>query len=647
MAIVKMKKLRLLAVKSQCEDLMRELMLLGCVEITEPEEDFQAEAVPHLDRYSSGELARFRENQRMLTNALGILNGYVPEKKGMFQPKDQVGQSALLDESQLSERIDLAEKIILTEDQIRRRTAEESRLRSLAESLRPWQNMDVALDVAQTRTCSVLAGMIPSAVSAQAVENALTDEAPEAEIFWISQDREQHYALVVCHNEAKPAALEVLRTFSFSPAQFGELRGTARENIDRIQRQLAVMAEDKALMIEAISAKQDRRRDLTLASELMQTKLDRAEAENRLLCTEQAVSLEGWVPVSEEEQLSRCLSRYDCAWETEEPAPEDYPQVPVQLKNNFFTRPLNMVTEMYSLPAYDGVDPNPLMAPFFILFYGMMMADMGYGLLMILAGIVVSRRAKPGGTMGHLFKLLISCGVSTFLWGLATGGFFGDAPLQIVTIFNPNTTWAGLPRLFSPLDDALMVLIGSLALGIVQIFTGMGINFVKRVKRGETMAAVCDEGAWFVVFILLAVAAVTGAWNVCLIAVAVLLVLTQGYGKKGILGKITGVGGSLYNHVTGYFSDILSYSRLMALMLAGAVIAQVFNTLGAITGNIVGFLVISLIGNALNFALNLLGCFVHDLRLQCLEFFGRFYEDGGKPFRPLKMNTKYVNVVKE
>ena len=124
-----------------------------------------------------------------------------------------------------------------------------------------------------------------------------------------------------------------------------------------------------------------------------------------------------------------------------------------------------------------------------------------------------------------------------------------------------------------------------------------------------------------------------------------MLLLTQGYGKKGIGGKLIGIGGSLYNNITGYFSDILSYSRLMALMLSGAVIAQVFNTLGSITGNVVGFVIISLIGNMLNFALNLLSCYVHDMRLQCLEFFGRFYEDGGKPFEPVEINTQYVDVI--
>ena len=323
------------------------------------------------------------------------------------------------------------------------------------------------------------------------------------------------------------------------------------------------------------------------------------------------------------------------------------PDVPVLLKNNRFTRPLNMVTEMYSLPAYNGIDPNPVMAPFFILFYGIMMADMGYGLLMMLASWIVMKRAKPNGdTMKHLVPLAGFCGVSTFIMGALTGGFFGDLIPQLLKMYNPESTFA-LPALFSPLDDALMVLIGSLVIGLVQIFTGMTISAVRKIKAGDTMGAVCDEVAWFLVFLLLGGGIALGQMKIAGIAIIVLLVITQSYGKKGVIGKLMGIGGSLYNHITGYFSDILSYSRLMALMLAGAVIAQVFNTLGGITGNIVTFFLIAMVGNALNLALNLLGCYVHDMRLQCLEFFGRFYEDGGKPFRPLEVKTKFVDIVKE
>ena len=158
------------------------------------------------------------------------------------------------------------------------------------------------------------------------------------------------------------------------------------------------------------------------------------------------------------------------------------------------------------------------------------------------------------------------------------------------------------------------------------------------------MDALCNEGAWYLVFALGAAAVLTKNMIFVWIILA-LLVLTQGYGKQGVVGKAMGIFGSLYSNVTGYFSDILSYSRLMALMLAGAVIAQVFNTIGSITGNVVAFFIISMLGNALNFALNLLGCYVHDMRLQCLEFFNRFYEDGGKPFEPLAIHAKYVDIV--
>ena len=273
---------------------------------------------------------------------------------------------------------------------------------------------------------------------------------------------------------------------------------------------------------------------------------------------------------------------------------------------------------------------------------------MGYGLIMMIAAAVVIKKAKPdGATMQYMMPLLGLCGVSTFLWGAATGGFFGDLIPQLLAILNHGEAADyTLPKLFDPLDKAVNVLVGALVLGVLQIFTGMAVSMYKQIRQGETMAALCNEGAWFLVFILAGAGFALGQLQAGLIAAVVVLVITQSYGKKGIVGKAMGVFGSLYNGITGYFSDILSYSRLMALMLAGAVTAQVFNTLGAMSGNVFFFFVIALVGNALNFALNILGCFVHDMRLQCLEYFGRFYEDGGKPFNPLALNTKYYKVVK-
>jgi len=270
---------------------------------------------------------------------------------------------------------------------------------------------------------------------------------------------------------------------------------------------------------------------------------------------------------------------------------------------------------------------------------------MAYGLIMIAMSLIVIKKSRPNGpTMRNMMPLMGYCGVATFIMGALTGGFFGDFIPQLVKLTSGREI--ALPALFNPLDDAVTALVGSLVLGVIHIFFGMGVSVSMKVRRGQVMDALCNEGAWYLVFALGAAAVLTKNM-VFVYAIIVLLVLTQGYGKKGIGGKLMGIGGSLYSNVTGYFSDILSYSRLMALMLAGAVIAQVFNTIGSITGNVVAFFIISMVGNALNFALNLLGCYVHDMRLQCLEFFGRFYEDGGKPFNPLGIQTKYVDIIKE
>ena len=278
---------------------------------------------------------------------------------------------------------------------------------------------------------------------------------------------------------------------------------------------------------------------------------------------------------------------------------------------------------------------------------GLALALLGAGLAAVLSGI---GSAKGTGMAGEAGTGLLCEDPSKFGKVLilqvipGTQGLYGLV-VWFFAIFRMGLLSGTLPVLtITPLDNTLQILIGSMALGVVQIVTGMAISFVQKLRNGKWMDAVWEEVTWWLVFAGIALA-VLGTTNMVLYAGVAMVFAGPLITGKGF-GKLTGIFGSLYNHVTGYFGDILSYSRLMALMLAGSVIAQVFNTLGAIPGNVVIFVVISMVGNALNFALNLLGCYVHDLRLQCLEYFGKFYEDGGRPFRPLDLNTKYYNVVK-
>ena len=648
MAIVKMKRLRMVAMVQDREELLRKLQHMGCVEIIQPEADPDDPAWASLTSPEGSGLAAANEEKTGAERALEVLKRYAPVKSGMLTPRPGVREGDLLDEGQARKARQAAKEVNDLDRRLAAIHAEETKLEGQKEALRPWMDLDMPLETGSTGQVTIQLGTLPANLPMSQAEDEVRAAGELAQLTQVSADKDARYCMLVCHASQAEDVLEALKALGWSRANLRDWTGTASENLGRLGQETKALKAEAASIEEKLSGLGELNAPLRQLSDLAGVDASREEARSRLVDTGQTFLLEGWVPAESWPALKQELDQYPCACEAEDPAPEDYPKVPVTLKNGWFSKPLNMVTDMYSLPAYGTLDPNPLMAPFFILFYGMMMADMGYGLIMILAAVVVIKKAQPDGpTMRYMMPLLGLCGVSTFLWGAATGGFFGDLIPQMLAMINHGEVADyALPKLFDPLDKAVNVLVGALVLGVLQIFTGMAISMYKQIKQGETMAALCNEGAWFLVFILAGIGYITGQLVPALIAALVVLVITQSYGKEGIVGKAMGVFGSLYNGVTGYFSDILSYSRLMALMLAGAVTAQVFNTLGAMTGNVITFFIIALVGNALNFALNILGCFVHDMRLQCLEYFGRFYEDGGKPFRPLNLDTKYYKVVK-
>jgi len=641
-----MKKLRAIVMADRQKALMKELLHLGCVEIGTVPEQEQAHWRESFAQ-SPSELAQIREELERARRALQALARWSEEKTGMFTPRPSISKQEFFREEFAAPARQMVEEISAQLERLEQLDREQEQLQARVAALLPWQQLELPLDSAGTQHAAVHLGVCPGGADVKGLCARMEEEGLAARMWEVSGDKRQKCLLVVLHRQQEPQVLTLLREIGWSAVAFPGLTGTAADNISAARHRLAQMESQRQDCTQAIARQAPGREQLAMYVESLCAREMRERMTCNLLSDGTVSVLEGWVPAEKEPAVRQMLERLECAWEFREPEQEEYPQVPVQLKNNWLTRPINMVSEMYSLPAYNGVDPNPLMAPFFIFFYGFMMADMGYGLLMMLASLIVWKKAKPNGpTMRHLIPLLGLCGVSTFVMGALTGGFFGDMIPQLVKMLNPDSTFA-FPALFSPLDDALAVLIGSLALGLVQIFTGMGISLWMKLKRGDVMGALCGEVTWYLIFLCLGGGIALGKVKLALIVVLALVVLTQGYGKKGIAGKLMGIGGSLYNNITGYFSDILSYSRLMALMLAGAVIAQVFNTLGGITGNVVLFFLISAVGNALNFALNLLGCYVHDMRLQCLEFFGRFYEDGGRPFRPLAVEPKYVDIVEE
>ena len=634
-----MKHLRLLGMESEREALLKAMQDMECVEISSI--DGSEEALESgFAKPDDKALMSAQEASRAYRTALASLDRFAPEKKGMFRKRQGVSRAAFFSAESEENARTAAETINKDTRRLGEIESERTKNEALRATLAPWLTVDAPLGGADG-ALAVFFGTAGLNVTDDALK-ALADSL-DGLLTWqqASSDRSLRYLLVMCHGSVKERALSALRDLGFSTVSFRGMTGTAKENDKALAENLAALEKERQEIKQRIAGLGGKREALLEASDRAAIALRREEAKSRLVGTDKVFLLEGWLPADRCAEIEKMLEPFTCATETREPTEDEYPQVPVQLKNNKLTRPLNMVTEMYSLPAYGTLDPNPLMAPFFILFYGIMMADMGYGLLMMIASVIISKKYRPKGTSGELFSLLGLCGISTFIMGALTGGFFGDFLTQLVAIVSPGTVFA-LPKLFDPLDDLTMILIGSMALGMVQIVTGMAISLIEKCKRKKFLDAFFEEITWWIVFIGIALLALGKGAAVLYVGCALVLLgpIVQGKGW----GKLTGVFGSLYNHVTGYFGDILSYTRLMALMLAGSVIAQVFNMLAAMPGNVIAFIIISMLGNAMNFGLNLLGCYVHDLRLQCLEFFNKFYVDGGKPFRPMTLDTEYVDL---
>ena len=634
-----MKHLRLLGMESEREALLKAMQDMECVEISSI--DGSEEALKSgFAKPDDKALMSAQEASRAYRTALASLDRFAPEKKGMFRKRQGVSRAAFFSAESEENARTAAETINKDTRRLGEIESERTKNEALRATLAPWLTVDAPLGGADG-ALAVFFGTAGLNVTDDALK-ALADSL-DGLLTWqqASSDRSLRYLLVMCHGSVKERALSALRDLGFSTVSFRGMTGTAKENDKALTENLVALEKERQEIEQRIAGLGGKRETLLEASDRAAIALRREEAKSRLVGTDKVFLLEGWLPADRCAALEKALEPFTCAIETREPTEDEYPQVPVQLKNNKLTRPLNMVTEMYSLPAYGTLDPNPLMAPFFILFYGIMMADMGYGLLMMIASVIISKKYRPKGTSGELFSLLGLCGISTFIMGALTGGFFGDFLTQLVAIVSPGTVFA-LPKLFDPLDDLTMILIGSMALGMVQIVTGMAISLIEKCKRKKFLDAFFEEITWWIVFIGIALLALGKGAAVLYVGCALVLLgpIVQGKGW----GKLTGVFGSLYNHVTGYFGDILSYTRLMALMLAGSVIAQVFNMLAAMPGNVIAFIIISMLGNAMNFGLNLLGCYVHDLRLQCLEFFNKFYVDGGKPFRPMTLDTEYVDL---
>ncbi len=522
----------------------------------------------------------------------------------------------------------------------------ENRITAQKAMLYPWEKLEIPLDIKPGTTVSFIFGVAPAVVSFQELEAALS-EIDAYELTLINSDKEQHYLTLFCHKSVEEQALDALKAKGFSRLQFKEFSGTAAQNIARLDAQLDQGAKERSNLAQAIIQYSGQRQLLEQALDALNLESTREGVLNSQIHTKKAVYMEGWLPEEAEQQIAKVMERHGCAYEFVEAEPEEEP--PVMLQNTGLVSSFGAITELYGLPGYKTiVDPNPFVAFFFFLFFGFMLSDAAYGIILAAIGVVVLKKMKPEGTLRKFMVVTTCVGISALIWGAIFGSWFGDA-ISAVSLMATGKA-VTVPALMDPLGNPMQILVLSLGLGVVHLFVGMGLSAYRMIKQGHLWDAVFDIGFWYLIIGgLLALLLGFGPGLYIALVGAFGVLLTGGRNKKGF-GKITGGLGSLYG-ITSYLSDILSYSRLMALGLATGVVATVINTMGSLAGNgVVGwilFVLVFIVGQTFNFAINLLGAFVHTCRLQYVEFFGKFFEGGGRPFKPLYNKTKYMHITKE
>lgn len=667
MAVLQMQKLSICALKKDRKAVLELLQSSGMMEIIPI--TLEDDAFKRSDTVLSRQ--GFERNAVTADQAMDILQEYAPEKKSLFSslegkmPADDKKLRSI--EQNADKVLDDAKQILSLNRQIMEDKAAAAKLEAQIESLVPWMNLDIPMTGISTGKATVLVGAISGAVTQEYLYNMLAEKVPEAEgieIHLIGSDKDQTCIAVVCLKRDAPQLEEALRTEGFARPSQPVAQIPARCAAD-LKEQIEKLNSNIGSTIGKIAAYAGCRDALKLLSDYYRIRADKYEVLGGLMQSEKTFVISGYVPQIHVGALSsRLQENFELALETEDVQEDE--DVPVLLKNSQFTSSAEGITASFGLPAKGEIDPTAIMTFCYIFLFGLMLSDAAYGLIVFLACFIALKKfPRMGESLRKSLRLFMYCGVSTLFWGVMFGGYFGDA-IDIIskTFFGKTVT---LPALwFVPLNDPMRMLLYSMIFGCIHLYLGLGIKGYMHIKHKRYLDFFCDVVLWYMmltglVLILIPTElfgsivqvsitfppAVQLLAKVLAIGGAAGILLMSGRNSKNPALRIALGAYDLYN-ITGWLSDVLSYSRLLALGLATGVIASVINQMGSMLGNgILGavlFTIIFIFGHLFNLAINLLGAYVHTCRLQYVEFFGKFYEGGGREFMPFRQNTKYVDI---
>ena len=648
MAIAKMNKVMLIAPTDKQNDLLDAIQELQSLEVTSLEQakELFAENSIALQEADADGINALQQKFEGIHAAITFVekNQKQPSLiQKLKTPREQFALSELQKEVQKWDTDALVDHVESIRNTLRKKDDELKELREKEALLRKWSVLDFyPKDIFKHPYTKTKMGTIP-----QATDNAYLDGLKESElisVYEVYHTREEIGVLVTYPRKAQQAAKEELAKAHFSIVWYAFEEAPSVELEKNLKAQQAVV-DAKKKVLDDLQEEKDLLRKLQLSAEVTYNELQKEQAKNGLVNGQHVFVLQGWLTTKAvddvEVQLKEKLREGEYVFLPLEIAEEEYEEVPTVLENNAFLQPFENLTEMYGLPKYGELDPTPYTAPFYLVFFGMMAADLGYGALLWLGTFIMLKFFHFDKGMNRNLKFFHLLSYPVMIWGIIFGSAFGaDLPFQPLSLSK----------------DLITIMILSIIFGVIQIMVGLSLGAYSNLKKKAYVDAYTSHLGWLaiitgIILYVLGSMVLNISWiatigsSIAIIAAVAIVVVTVLSSEN----KWGGLASGLYNlyGISGYVADVVSYTRLMALAVSGGSIASAFNMLvgflppvARFTAGI--FLIVALQG--LNIFLSFLGAYVHGLRLQFVEFFGKFYDGGGHALKPFKTYEKYVDI---